>query len=324
MSSEIDLDCDLVEVSEHMDARPEHAQWQGQIYSLSGKHPQYPDFKSSTDYGSGDGLCGWNCRHTFWPYFDGVDLAQYRDVELQRTPEEAALERELRDAQKDARVYSSQAKVLQAGGADSTVATRKADEARELVKELAEELNQHKKGKKVYINDIAISKVKVAEMSGISKETAEAIRDAHRELLKFSMEHNDSNEVVTVFNLKTNKYTSFVKGDRDTVDPSLDAENSHLFSFASKNSLAILHNHPGLSYFSMRDMRTFLTNDDIGMMTIVTNQGKVWVIKKRENFVRKKAIKLIAELRNDKRLKNLDEVIEKFLKKSYNLGVERN
>lgn len=50
---------------------PEHAVWQGQIFSRSGKSDRYPDFVSSTGYGSGSGLGGWNCRHSFSPYFEG-------------------------------------------------------------------------------------------------------------------------------------------------------------------------------------------------------------------------------------------------------------
>ena len=66
-----EVGCDLVEVSAHAGARPEHAEWQGKIYSRSGKSEKYPDFRSSTGYGTGAGLCGWNCRHTFSPYIEG-------------------------------------------------------------------------------------------------------------------------------------------------------------------------------------------------------------------------------------------------------------
>lgn len=66
-----ELGCDLVEVSAHAGARPEHAEWQGKIYSRSGTSEKYPDFRSSTGYGTGAGLCGWNCRHTFGPYIEG-------------------------------------------------------------------------------------------------------------------------------------------------------------------------------------------------------------------------------------------------------------
>lgn len=66
-----EVGCDLVEVSAHAGARPSHAEWQGRIFSLSGKHPKYPDFRSGTGYGTGEGLGGWNCRHTFGPYIEG-------------------------------------------------------------------------------------------------------------------------------------------------------------------------------------------------------------------------------------------------------------
>lgn len=81
-----ELGCDLVEVSAHSGARPEHAEWQGQIYSRSGKHPNYPDFVASTGYGSGEGLCGWNCRHSFAPYFEGSPPV-YSQEELDKLDE---------------------------------------------------------------------------------------------------------------------------------------------------------------------------------------------------------------------------------------------
>lgn len=66
-----ELGCDFVEVSAHAGARPEHAKWQGKIYSRSGKDKKYPPFVASTGYKTGAGLCGWNCRHTFGPYIEG-------------------------------------------------------------------------------------------------------------------------------------------------------------------------------------------------------------------------------------------------------------
>lgn len=63
---------DLVLVSAHLGARPEHFVWQGKVYSRSGTHPKYPDFRKSTRYGEVDGLCGANCRHNFSVYFEGM------------------------------------------------------------------------------------------------------------------------------------------------------------------------------------------------------------------------------------------------------------
>lgn len=64
-----DLGWDLMEISAHAGARPSHAAWQGQIVSLSGK----PGYLSKEDigYGTGAGFKGWNCRHDWYPYYEG-------------------------------------------------------------------------------------------------------------------------------------------------------------------------------------------------------------------------------------------------------------
>ena len=76
-----EMGCDLVETTAHGGARPDHAQWQGRIFSLSGKSRKYPDFRRSTGYGSVAGLGGANCRHSFYPYVEGSGRA-YSDKHL--------------------------------------------------------------------------------------------------------------------------------------------------------------------------------------------------------------------------------------------------
>lgn len=66
---------DVVLVSAHIGARygdggenpGNHFWWQGKHYSLHGKTLDLPLFYESTGYGTGEGLCGWNCRHSFGP-----------------------------------------------------------------------------------------------------------------------------------------------------------------------------------------------------------------------------------------------------------------
>ena len=77
-----EMGCDLVETTAHGGARPEHAVWQGRVFSLSGEHGKYPDFYKSTGYGTGAGLGGWNCRHSFSPFFEGISKAAYSKTEL--------------------------------------------------------------------------------------------------------------------------------------------------------------------------------------------------------------------------------------------------
>ena len=70
-------DCDLMELSAHFGARPTHAEWQGQIVSLSGRKGYLS--LDSIGYGTGDGFGGWNCRHDWFPYFEGYSRRNYTD-----------------------------------------------------------------------------------------------------------------------------------------------------------------------------------------------------------------------------------------------------
>lgn len=104
-----EMDCELVEVTAHLGARPSHAEWQGQIYSLKKGHPKYPYFYDATGYGTGDGLGGWNCRHSFFPYFEGLSVAANAPTfskeenleEYTNTQKQRAYERSIRKSKRE-------------------------------------------------------------------------------------------------------------------------------------------------------------------------------------------------------------------------------
>lgn len=83
-----EMESDLVAVSAHAGARNKgmgpanHASWQGKIYSRSGNHPKYPNFVEVTGYGTGEGLGGYNCRHSFYPFFEGLSENAYSKAEV--------------------------------------------------------------------------------------------------------------------------------------------------------------------------------------------------------------------------------------------------
>lgn len=82
---EMDWDCILV--SGHIGARTgnggqnpgNHLYWQSAFYSRTGRDKRFPDFVSTTGYGTGEGLCGWGCRHSFGSG-DGVNNP-YADIQ---------------------------------------------------------------------------------------------------------------------------------------------------------------------------------------------------------------------------------------------------
>lgn len=76
-----ELGLDLVEVTAHMGARPEHQEWQGGIFSRSGKSKKYRELAEATGYGTVTGLMGANCRHNFYGWYEGSPRA-YTDQQL--------------------------------------------------------------------------------------------------------------------------------------------------------------------------------------------------------------------------------------------------
>ncbi len=85
--------CYLMEITAHSGARPEHAKWQGQLVSLTGKDvgKTIDGLKvwslSGIGYGSGDGFRGWNCRHDWYPYYVGYSTPNYTKKELEKLNE---------------------------------------------------------------------------------------------------------------------------------------------------------------------------------------------------------------------------------------------
>jgi D-alanyl-D-alanine dipeptidase len=89
--------------------------WQGRCYSLDGEREidgvVYRDFRTATGYGTGAGLCGWNCRHSFGPYRHGaprqyepnpVSETGYTDAELYAlSQKQRACERAIRAAKRE-------------------------------------------------------------------------------------------------------------------------------------------------------------------------------------------------------------------------------
>lgn len=111
-----ELGWDLMELTAHAGARPEHAEWQGKIVSRSGQK----GYLSLEDIGYGEvtGFKGVNCRHDWRPYYKGSSLTytkqelkemknatveyngqkipQYKAEQMQR-----AMERQIRQDKKD-------------------------------------------------------------------------------------------------------------------------------------------------------------------------------------------------------------------------------
>ena len=132
-----ELGCDLVETTAHIGARPEHAAWQGEVFSISGTNPKYRPF-SVCELGTITGLCGINCRHSYYPYFEGLEK-HYTQADLDEMEKQTVTyngqkmtryegEEKLRGIERNIRQYKRRALTQEAAGVDSTAARQKIGE----------------------------------------------------------------------------------------------------------------------------------------------------------------------------------------------------
>lgn len=103
-----DYGIDLIEITSHAGSRPDHVEYQGNIYSKSGKSKKYPAL-STTSYGEIDGIVtGINCGHQMYLYVEGVSTKRYESYDKKESEEayiesqrQRHLERNIRKAKKE-------------------------------------------------------------------------------------------------------------------------------------------------------------------------------------------------------------------------------
>ena len=180
-----EMGCDLVEVTSHAGARPSHAVWQGQVYCINGTTREYGNLAEETGYGEGDGLCGWNCYHSFYPYFEGLStqafvhdpsyeyLGKSNDEMYDEQQKQRYYERQIRAAKKECEVYSAAMNAcdnpqLKAEIQDNLLKSSNKLRSRESkLNEFLEKTGRTKDPTRVYVggwsrNDMTTSKTKIA------------------------------------------------------------------------------------------------------------------------------------------------------------------
>ena len=172
----------LVEVTAHGGARPEHAKWQGQVYSRKGEITidgvTYKDFVTETGYGTGAGLGGWNCRHNFHPYvhgtartytdemlkeyeaknieYNGKKYTEYEASQIQRR-----IEREIR---KQKRTVAA----LEAGGQDASGERAKLKDAQKSYTDFTEQTGLKKQNARTQIGTAKAKRAVDKATAGVS------------------------------------------------------------------------------------------------------------------------------------------------------------
>jgi len=127
---DIDEDKKWWETSSHWGARPEHEPWQGKIFK------SFAELVDATDYGDVAGLCGVNCRHTFYPFIDGVSTQRFFPKPTKENNKKYADMQRQRAIESNIRKWKLESEVNSALGVDSSRADAK-------VKEWQAEMRKH-------------------------------------------------------------------------------------------------------------------------------------------------------------------------------------
>lgn len=122
------LNTDTFEVSAHAGARPDHADWQGKVYT---KKQLY----EICGLGTVTGLLGANCYHTYYPYIKGMSKRAYTDDQLKAwkndTPKmykekeytQYQAQQRMRQMETNMRAQRQTINLLKLGGADKETIT---------------------------------------------------------------------------------------------------------------------------------------------------------------------------------------------------------
>ena len=299
-----ELGCEFVEVTAHEGARPTHAVWQGKIYHVGGVAEldgvRYEDFVTATGYGTGAGLCGWNCRHNFYPYWPGVSAPNYMEKKLaalnakcvtyggkrytqyEISQMRRALERRVRKYRR--RFLAEHAAGLDAGQSAAKLTTaRKAlagfvqatggkpDEARtQLQSAQNNAILKETSGDYKEITMQSIQRVQTFACETLDTAGSRALANAHKKLLMEARKVPLGIEKARCYGLDMQPLGGYYTGEQ--------AGSVRIPNF-SEPHIAI-HNHPSGLTFSPGDILGFARRDSMQMLTIVGNDGSVYALEK--------------------------------------------
>ena len=174
-----------------------------------------------------------------------------------------------------------------------------------------------KRDKKIQITDIAIQKVRVVKVPGFSEVQNANLQYMHKQLLEYALKHNNSNEVMGMTSLAFDGVL-YSKGTTEFVGETPQM-NSYILHLPIGNGV-IMHNHPATRPFSFMDIGYFISKPQIGVITIVSNQGNVHILRKQDSFSVAKCIDYLKQLRikhND----DFDAIVKDFLRNCRKVGI---
>lgn len=262
---------------------------------------------SETSYGQPAGLFGINCGHVQYPFVPGVNFQRYfpypkeeNDRRYQQFQRQRAMERDIRATkrecmmlqelddkeglQKASQRLRAQKQKYSAYCKDTGLGTHydrtqvygydRSKSAKTVWAERKASISEKSSKPITPITDKSIEKVPNVMINGYTTVQCDTIQSQHKELLRYSRDNNNHNEVAFVFNNDFSNRKEFM-GTDDKLDFGGGLYGKDLF---------VMHNHPRNSSYSDTDIAFFLSNDTVKSLSIVKNNGKVEVLTKSEKY----------------------------------------
>lgn len=350
-----EMNVEFVETSAHGGARPSHAEWQGRRFHRGGavdylgKH--YPDFEQATGYGTGAGLCGWNCRHTFFAVFpelgdpptwteESLQELNARNIEYNgKMYTQYEINQMQRARERNVRKWKKRYLAESAAGSDTTDSAVRLRAARQSLNEFAKATGgrvdsartsvpkfgrseaskasaQARKASSTYssLNTKAkpVTMQSIANIKAFSCDTLDAagqqqLKNAHKRLLMVASKQRENVEVGRVFDIKMKPMTKDIIG--------LSGGHSVQLPNPDVPYIAI-HTHPACGNFSNGDLRQFVRNSNLKLLTALGHDGHIYAIEKTSAFEESSAKQVIRQMdcAIDKLLKSTltdEQVLEK-------------
>lgn len=329
-----EMGVEFFETTAHGGARPSHAEWQGRRFHRGGavdylgRH--YPDFEAATGYGTGAGLCGWNCRHTFFAVFPELgDPPQWtqeqlqelnaRDIEWNGKKYTAyEISQMQRARERNVRRWKKRYLAEDAAGLDATDAAVRLRAARQSLKDFTQAT-----GGRV---DSARTSVPKFGRSEASRASAQA-----RKASSTYSSLNTKAKPVTMQSIA--KVKAFSCDTLDAAGQQLKNAHKHLLMVASKQPENVevgrvfdikmkpltkdiiglpdghsvqlpnpdvpyvaVHTHPACGSFSNGDLRQFTRNTNLKLLTALGHDGHIYAIEKTSTFQESSAKQAIRQM----------------------------
>ena len=156
------LNTDTFEVSAHAGARPDHADWQGKVYT---KKQLY----EICGLGTVTGLLGANCYHTYYPFIKGISKRAYTDEQLKVWKEDTPkmyqgkeytqyqAQQRMRQMETNMRAQRQTINLLKLGGADKKTITEERIKYRiqmQQYKDIAKSFGLKEQKERIYLDGL--------------------------------------------------------------------------------------------------------------------------------------------------------------------------